>query len=498
MARLAEESQILRLDRSGVAVDDEESRIARFIRTHPVLLVFLVALGARVVVAFFLTVVFGGSLVPDDSTYSRMAEQVAEGERGAWDAYTHELYRRTFAFLAPLALIYSVVAPEPLAGQLFVGLLGGFTAAATALIALEFLKAGWAIVAGLIVTLLPSQVLWSSLILKDASVWFALASLGVVVAIASRSIGWRLLPLAGAAAVLLVGLGHLREHTLVVASFALALASVAGISRHRLLRIVGAVVLAVCVPWLVGIGPAGFTLITDAGSLEQRRMLNAEGARTAFVEAKLADPVDPQQERVLVERIAALQAKAAELRLRAEQSGGKESGGDAGSGGGENTEQELLQAAVSLEEQATELRGRLPEQDTAGAPAEEATALDPNLAHLPTGLAVMLLEPVPWETEGSSSLRMARLEALVWYPLLILGLVGLWASRKHLRSLAFPILAGGGVLFVYALTEGNIGTAFRHRGEFVWVVALLAALGLHQLVSRRQQRRSMTTEGIER
>lgn len=480
MARLAEESETLRLDESEEPAGKPESWIARFTRVHPVFLVFLVALGARVVVAFVLTVVFGGSLVPDDSTYSRMAEQVAEGERGAWDAYTHELYRRTFAFLAPIALIYSVVGPEPLAGQLFVGFLGAFTAAATTFIALEFLKSRWAIAAGLIVALLPSQVLWSSLILKDAAVWFALATLGIVAAIAARSIGWRLLPPAGAAAVLLVGLAYLREHTLVVASFALALASVAGISTHRLPRIAGSLTLAVCVPWLVGIGPAGFTLITDAGSLEQRRMLNAEGARTAFVEAEPADPVDPEQERVLVERIAALEAEAAQLRSRAEES-----------------DDAAVQTAASLEQEAMELRNQLDRQDTSGPAGEDATALDPNLAHLPTGLAVMLFEPVPWETEGSPSLRLARLEALVWYPLLILGLIGLWVSRKHLGSLAFPILAGGGMLFVYALTEGNIGTAFRHRGEFVWVVALLATLGLHEVLSRRRQRQTTATDGTE-
>ena len=41
--------------------------------------------------------------------------------------------------------------------------------------------------------------------------------------------------------------------------------------------------------------------------------------------------------------------------------------------------------------------------------------------------------------------------------------------------LAFPVLAGAATLAMYGLTEGNLGTAYRHRGEFVWVVALLDA-----------------------
>jgi hypothetical protein len=50
----------------------------------------------------------------------------------------------------------------------------------------------------------------------------------------------------------------------------------------------------------------------------------------------------------------------------------------------------------------------------------------------------------------------------------------------------FPILVGGGILVMYALTEGNIGTAYRHRGEFVWVVAILGSSGLDRLVARRR------------
>jgi hypothetical protein len=89
----------------------------------------------------------------------------------------------------------------------------------------------------------------------------------------------------------------------------------------------------------------------------------------------------------------------------------------------------------------------------------------------------MLIEPLPLPFAGSISLRLARGEDLLWYPLLALAVFGLWRRRHQLAELVFPLLAGGGIVLMYALSEGNVGTAHRHRGEFVWVVAILATLG---------------------
>ncbi|MDQ3677323.1 MAG: hypothetical protein M3401_11060, partial [Actinomycetota bacterium] len=63
--------------------------------------------------------------------------------------------------------------------------------------------------------------------------------------------------------------------------------------------------------------------------------------------------------------------------------------------------------------------------------------------------------------------------------------------RRHRRTLAFPVLAGGAILMMYGLTEGNLGTAYRHRGEFVWVVALLAAIGAERIAAWRSERRQV-------
>ena len=107
------------------------------------------------------------------------------------------------------------------------------------------------------------------------------------------------------------------------------------------------------------------------------------------------------------------------------------------------------------------------------------------IEHLPCGLPAVVLRPYPWETDGSTSVRLARLEALLWYPLLILSIYGLFRGWSRRRWLGFPALYAGAIVLVYALTEGNIGTAFRHRAEAVWAVALFAALGAQTIADRR-------------
>ena len=105
--------------------------------------------------------------------------------------------------------------------------------------------------------------------------------------------------------------------------------------------------------------------------------------------------------------------------------------------------------------------------------------------HLPCGLPAATLRPYPWESGGSLGLDLARLEALVWYPLLALALFGVTRAWPARRSLAVPVLASLGSIAVYASVEGNLGTAFRHRAEAVWGVALLAALGGQAIADHR-------------
>jgi hypothetical protein len=107
------------------------------------------------------------------------------------------------------------------------------------------------------------------------------------------------------------------------------------------------------------------------------------------------------------------------------------------------------------------------------------------IEHLPCGLPAVLLRPYPWETDSSTAVRLARLESLIWYPLLALSIFGLFHAWRLRRALAFPALYAGAIALVYAFTEGNIGTAFRHRAEATWGVAIFAALAAQTIVDRR-------------
>jgi hypothetical protein len=134
-----------------------------------------------------------------------------------------------------------------------------------------------------------------------------------------------------------------------------------------------------------------------------------------------------------------------------------------------------------------------PNADASGPAAPAALEEDLGtsaLSYLPKGLTVIALRPYPWDVRPSaaSGVQLAGLEAPIWYAILGLALVGLTALRRRLAWMAFPLLVGAATAVMYGMTEGNVGTAYRHRGEFVWVVALLAALGAETLVRRRSKR----------
>jgi hypothetical protein len=442
--------------------------VAATIRDHPVASVFLLAILVRVLVASLLTRYFSGTLVLDDTTYHYMAKSMAEGTTANWDAFTTQLYWSTASFMVPVTFLYKIFGPAPLVGQLFVALMGAIAAVFVARLVLEFMEPTWAFIAGAIVALFPSQAFWSSMLMKDASVWFALSGLGMVCAMAVRANGKRLVALGAAAAALLVMLSYLRLHTLVVAVWALLIASFFGSSKERWQRVSGALALGLVIPWLFGaIGPLGLTLVTNHGSLEEKRFLNAVGARTAIVEPEvLPTPrfptVDGPTVAQLTSRVAALEERAEEVSTddpeRAEVLRAK----------ADRVRQKISTAPVAKPVNSPPA--------TLRPPADEGP-LDPNVRHIPRGLSVMLIEPLPLPFAGSISLRLARGEDLLWYPLLALAVFGLWRRRHQLAELVFPLLAGGGIVLMYALSEGNVGTAHRHRGEFVWVVAILATLG---------------------
>jgi hypothetical protein len=424
-------------------------RVLRILRDHPVLAVFTIALVVRVLAATALFVVHGGQLFGDDKTYFDLASQRASGQTQAWTPYVHGLFRTTAAYTWPMVALFKVFGPIVLLGQLYTALLGALTAAGTSLVALEALRRGPAMAAGMIVALLPSQVLWSALTLKDAMVWMVAVAIALVVAVAGRThASSALVPRLLALGLLLIVMGYLRHHTLVVVCWAAAIAVWFGHREGRWFRGAAVTAMAVLVPLSLGLGPAGWGLVTSStASLETRRADNAIGAGTAVVAAPTAAPVQPGP-------VAASGG-----------SGGSGASGSSGDSGGST--------ATPRPTQQVPAAAPMPPSDEIGGGS--------NLHYLPTGLRVILLDPAPWTRQANARVRLAQAESFVWWPLLLLAVGGLWAARRCLRVLAFPALAAGATAVMYGLSEGNFGTAFRHRGELVWAVAVFAGAALQSL-----------------
>lgn len=398
-------------------------RVLAFVERHPVWTVFLLALAVRVVVVAGLAIIHPSGVAPDGERYSWMAAQVAAGKDAHWDPYYSNLYRQDEAFLMPLTWVYGLFGAHDVLGQLYVALIGSVTAVFALGVGLQVLPRRWALAVGVIVAFLPTQVIWSSLVLKDAFVWFALSGLALTVAVASRSRGPRLIALGLIAAGFLVMLGYLRYQTLIVAAWALMLAALFGVRRQWLRRVAGAIALGVLVPWLVfNLGPAGLRYAVNYYAPSYLRAKQAETAGSA-----IATP------------------------------------------------------------------------DSASNPAPSSLGgsdeIKADIAHLPTGVSAMLVQPYPWRSSTSTYLTLAKVAEIVWYPLILLGLLGLITLRpRHLGAMAFPLLAGGVILILYALTEGSLGTAIRHRGEFEWVIALLAGFGLMRAAAWRSRRAATRRE----
>lgn len=106
------------------------------------------------------------------------------------------------------------------------------------------------------------------------------------------------------------------------------------------------------------------------------------------------------------------------------------------------------------------------------------------LAHLPKGYAVMFLEPYPWDERNGARFLLAKIDTVLWYPLVALGVVGAYVSLRRSTLASIVVVVVVGLATMFALFEGNLGTAFRHRGELVWGIALLAGIGWERVRPR--------------
>jgi hypothetical protein len=110
-----------------------------------------------------------------------------------------------------------------------------------------------------------------------------------------------------------------------------------------------------------------------------------------------------------------------------------------------------------------------------------------NLSAVPQGLSAFFLRPFIWEG-GSGNLRWAAVEGLGWVVLYLFALRSsgrMWVQHRGLFVFGSTWLLGiGGVA---SMTQGNLGTAFRHRGQILWLVVVMACVGGEQVVNRRRR-----------
>lgn len=457
---------------------DSVGRSVGFLRQHPIVSIAVVALGLRIGVAVLLTRYFSGSLVLDDLTYWRLAETVAENITRIDHEYWVHLYRSTLTFSFPLSIVYGLLGPSRIAGQIMVALIGTGSAVLVWFIARKVLTPMQALVPAGIMALLPSLVIWSSLILKDAAVWTALIATALAFSNALRAKGGSEVALWMAATLTTtLALAYLRPHSLVISCIAMAMASLISVADFRWSKVAFFSLVLLIVPWVRGVGPGGWTVISSAESISEIRSANAVGANTAILDPTQVGPPSIETEplenfspevRPIVESIRGLKAKKEQLKKQAEATGAQ---GDP-------------EASERIAEQIANLEREI-ESRTIAAESLLNEEYDPTrpvgAKHIIRGLSVMLAEPYPWDTPTSASFKMAQLETVIWYPILVLAFIGLWSAKGRLIVMGYPLLYGGGALLVYALAEGNVGTAYRHRSEFVWVIALLAGLGFARL-----------------
>ena len=100
--------------------------------------------------------------------------------------------------------------------------------------------------------------------------------------------------------------------------------------------------------------------------------------------------------------------------------------------------------------------------------------------HLPVGLYRYLLTPNVIATgfEVPRQRLFAGFENMLWFALFaaaLLTIVGRYSTSRRLTVFLVTFLLITSV--AYALISGNEGTAFRHKGQFLWAWCLLVALG---------------------
>ena len=509
---------------------------------YPVRTTFVVALTVRLMVVIISHVLNQWPLIPDEMGYVELATLAADGRTNDYccGGYGNALYQSTKLFTWQIHGLVELFGPVGWILQLPAVIFGVATAALIAWIASKFVSPQWALSVGLVMALMPSAVLLSSVVLRESLIWLLLALAAWLVIRSSESDTASQLVLSAVGLLLIVVLiGWLRDQIALVVAWSLILPALLVRYRRRL-RIGLALLVVVAGPWFAGAGPAGFVLIENVvpkmATVRTWMSLEAESAISEFT------VVTDQSSMVNVNNLprdvpdwvpdGTYTWEDDKYSWDSEALAG--AGELVGSGAGEHSvapesgsqipTTTVLSAWTDLEERVKRRHDRYDEElafsPTAGAigiseRSPEVVVVDgkemqividhfrnsilvdnsvsANLLHLPKGLAAWYFRPFPWEGFSKSvslDKQMASLENVIWTALYLLAAFGvkpLWKKQPALSAFIWAFFGATGL--TAALTQGNLGTAFRHRVQVLWLVVLLAGVGGEYILHRRQQRR---------
>ncbi len=470
--------------------------------------VALVALVARAVVAVVLNLTDTWSLAPDAGLYLEVAETA--NHRGLDEfrsGYGKSFYRSTWTYTSQIAAGFRLLGEHRLIGQAISLAYGTVVAGLVTAMAIRMLSRRAALGVGMVVALLPSQVVWSTVVLRESTIWAALAVAGLLL-VRFCHIERRMdaVVLGTGLAFTYIALVFLRSQTAFLSLWCSVAAVLVG-SGRRGMRCILAVSLIVVPPLVVGRGVGDGDIVRNVvGKLGTVRAYMSMDAESALVElevitttpAPARDTISPEGTTppevsgvVDPEVVTTTPAPSRDTISPEGTTPPAVSEPPAVDGlvvaQGESPGSTLVVAerpSVVIDRASERVEGG---QEFVIARNGQAVAvhnqLSASVSAFPSGLLAVALRPFPWEERTSVPRMLAGLESGLWACLYVLAGVGVWRRRQEFAALAFPFLFTLSFLVTGAVTQGNLGTAFRHRGQIVWAIALMAGIGC-SLVSR--------------
>lgn len=458
MAKLSPTTWSDRMTRGAVG------RMAELAFRRPLTAVAAVAFVPRILLAVFVNRADIWSLAPDSVQYLAITEAAVDGRLATfWFGYGESLFQATRTFTLQIFLLFEIFGPSRLAVQCVAVLYGVLAAVLTVVVARRLVRPGYALGAGLVVALLPSQIAFSSAAIRESLIWCLLALTIFFVLRSGQServlgsIGWMV-----ATAVPIFLMSYLRVHSALLITWCL----IGGLrlkGRTRLVRSLAVVLLVVLLPVSMGMGPGGVEYASASakglGTVRAVLAMSADSAigsgdRTPCAEC-LQMPATVDSSRVLCEV-----------------------GCDVSSLLPGDILQRVMDLDAANQKFIVDAEGRYFMLDN---------DLEATLANFPHGLVSVTLRPFPWEADGGFGRTAAALESPIWLLLILLSVVGIvakWRSSDEVILLMVQVALFTGAA---AVTQGNLGTAFRHRGQVLVALAVLSMVGMEHLRDRRSR-----------